>query len=213
MRLVIFDLDHTLITANSSFRFGVHLYRQKIFSLGTLLLCLSDYLRHKWWGMPIQILHANSFARLFKGQALETMKKHVDQFLTEQLDSMLYLPAVQRLRGAQLQGDRIVLLSSSPDFLVEEIAHRLQIPEWKATVYQVDPQGKFSALSHIMEGEDKALYVKALAEQMQLPFSAITVYSDSYLDLPVLKIAGQAIGVVPDSQLKRICLENGWEIL
>jgi phosphoserine phosphatase len=84
---------------------------------------------------------------------------------------------------------------------------------WKATHYQEDENGMLIMISHVMEGEDKANYVQALAEQFLIPLSSITVYSDSYLDLPVLKIAGQAIGVVPDYRLKRVCLQNGWEIL
>jgi HAD superfamily hydrolase (TIGR01490 family) len=213
VHLIVFDLDHTLLTVNSSFRFGFYLYRQKIFSFWTLLLLLSDYARHKWGSMSVQALHARSFARLFKGQNLSEVRQHVDKFLTEALPSMLYAPVVERLRAAQKQGDEVVILSSSPDFLVGEIARRLHVQRWKATMYEVNKEGKFMAISHVMEGHDKAQYVKTLADQMHLPFSNMTVYSDSYLDLPVLKIAGRAIGVVPDCHLKRICLQNGWEIL
>lgn len=213
MNLVVFDLDHTLLTANSSFRFGTFLYRQKFFPFWTLLLCLSHYARHKWGGMSVQTLHAKSFAHLFKGRNLSDICEHVDKFLTENLQSMLYLPVVERLKAAQERGDAVLILSSSPDFLVREIARRLHVPRWKATIYQRDHDGSLSAVSHVMEGEDKAQYVKGLADQMHLPLSSITVYSDSILDLPVLKIAGKAIGVLPDSHLKRICLENGWEIL
>lgn len=213
MRLNIFDLDHTLLTVNSSFHFGLYLYRQRVSSLRILLLCLSDYMRHKWLGMSIQTLHAKSFERLFKGQNFLEIRRHVDQFLIDHLSSMLYQPVMQRLKAAQAQGDEVVILSSSPDFLVGEIARHLQVPHWKSTVYQVDEEGKFSQISQIMEGEDKARYVQTLADQMQIHVSAIAVYSDSYLDLPVLKIAGQAIGVGPDSHLKRVCLQNDWEIL
>ncbi len=213
MRLTIFDLDHTLLTVNSSFRFGVYLYHQNFFSVATLFLCLTDYIRHKWLRMSIEKLHAKSFARLFKGQAFQDIHQHVKKFLLCHLSSMLYSPVVQRLQAARERGDYVVILSSSPDFLVREIASYLQVQHWGGTIYQVDEKGRFSQISQIMEGEDKACYVQALAHQMKIPFAAITVYSDSYLDLPVLKIAGQAIAVDPDSRLKRICLQNGWEIL
>jgi HAD superfamily hydrolase (TIGR01490 family) len=212
-RLIVFDLDHTLLIANSSFRFGFYLYRQNFFSFWILILCLCDYARHKWWGMSIQDLHTKAFERLFKGCALEDILQHVDKFLTKDLNSMLYAPAVRRLKDAQERGDRVIILSSSPDFLVGEIAQRLGVKLWKATHYQEDENGMLIMISHVMEGEDKANYVQVLAEQFLIPLSSITVYSDSYLDLPVLKIAGQAIGVVPDYRLKRVCLQNGWEIL
>lgn len=213
MRLVVFDLDHTLLTVNSSFHFGSFLYRQNFFSFLTLVNCLWGYTRHKWLGMSINDLHYKLFSNLFEGRVFADVHRHVDQFLTESLSNMLYEPVVQRLRKAQSQGDYVLILSSAPDFLVKEIAHRLKVHDWKATVYQCDAEGKMSAVTQVIEGKDKAHYVKVLADQLNLSRSAITVYSDSYLDLPILKIAGQAIGVGPDYRLKRICLQNGWEIL
>lgn len=126
---------------------------------------------------------------------------------------MLYRPVIQRLQEAQAKGDYTLILSSSPAFLVEAIAQRLQVAHWKATTYHLDSQGHLTAIAHVFEGQDKADYVTALAHRMKFSPSAITVYSDSYLDLPVLKIAGRAIGVVPDPYLKRVCLHQGWEIL
>jgi HAD superfamily hydrolase (TIGR01490 family) len=213
LNLVVFDLDHTLLKVNSSFSFGLYLYRQKFFPFWKLLLCLGDYARHKWGMMSVQTLHAKSFAHLFKERDLSVISPHVDRFLTKNLQSMLYLPVVQRLKEAQNRGDVVLILSSSPDFLVSEIARRLNVKQWKATTYLTNSEGRLIEVSHVMEGENKASYVKELANQMQLSFSDITVYSDSHLDLPVLKIAGKAIGVLPDNHLKRICLQEGWEIL
>ncbi len=213
MGLTIFDLDHTLLTVNSSFRFGSFLYCQKFFSFWTLLGCLIDYARHKWLGMSIADLHAKTFKRIFIGRTLSDINRYVDMFLNESLRGFLYPPVVQRLENAQNQKEEVLILSSSPDFLVKEIAERLHVFHWKATVYQTDEMGKLTAIASVMDGEDKANYIKALIDRMQLPPSAITVYSDSYLDLPILQMAGQAIGVEPDGYLKRICLQNGWEIL
>lgn len=213
MRLTIFDLDHTLLTANSSFRFGFFLFRKRFFSLWTLLTCCAIYARHKWLGMSIHQLHSKTFARLFKGCLLADISRYVNQFLIESLSAMLNDSVVQRLKQAQNQGDHVLILSSSPDFLVKAIAGRLQVPHWSATIYECDEKGKLSAIKQVMEGQDKADYLKKLMDQLQVAQSALTVYSDSYLDLPILKMAGKAIAVGPDSHLKRISLQNGWEIL
>jgi HAD superfamily phosphoserine phosphatase-like hydrolase len=163
--------------------------------------------------MSVQTLHAKAFNTLFKGYKLSTIEEYADLFLSQYLSSMLYHPVIQRLREAQAKGEYTLILSSSPAFLVEAVAQRLQVAHWKATTYHLDSEGDLTAIAHVLEGQDKADYVTALADKMNLPASAITAYSDSYLDLPVLKIAGRAIGVVPDPYLKRICLDQGWEIL
>jgi len=211
--LIVFDLDHTLLKANISFRFGQFLYQQNFFSLWTLLGCLSDYARHQWVGMSLSALHTRTFVRLFNGRALSDLCDHADQFLTESLPSLLSDPVLQRLRKGQKEGKDILILSSSPDFLVREVARHLHVPEGRGTLYQVNSEGKLIAVLHVMDGQAKADNLREVVDRRQLPSSAITVYSDSHLDLPLLRMAGEAIGVRPDGRLRRVCLENGWEIM
>lgn len=213
MRLAVFDLDHTLLTANSSVRFGSFLYQQNFFSFWSLLGCLSAYARHKWFGMSIHDLHQKTFTHLFKGRLISDVQKYADQFLDSSLDGMLYEPVVQKLKQAQAQGDTVIILSSSPHFLVEAIAQRLHVERWQATFYQSNEQGMLTGVAQAFEGEYKALYLKKLSNDLNFLRSDMTVYSDSHLDLPILKMAGRAIGVKPDFYLKKMCKQNGWEIL
>jgi phosphoserine phosphatase len=71
----------------------------------------------------------------------------------------------------------------------------------------------FSHIDRIMQGEDKASYLVALGERLNLPASSFSAYSDSHLDIAALKVAGKAIGVQPNAALRKICLKNRWEIL
>jgi phosphoserine phosphatase len=41
----------------------------------------------------------------------------------------------------------------------------------------------------------------------------MTAYTDSYLDLPLLKAVGHVIAVNPDNALRRLSKKQGWEIL
>jgi phosphoserine phosphatase len=41
---------------------------------------------------------------------------------------------------------------------------------------------------------------------------AVTAYSDSVHDLPLLTFADKAVAVNPDDHLRRIALEKGWKI-
>ena len=211
--MIVFDLDHTLLSANSSFRFGLFLYRKNFFPFWTLLACLTDYARHKWLGMSLQNLHTRTFSRLFKGRTHLEISSHADQFLNENLSSLLFQPVFKRLKEAQSQEQPVLILSSSPDFLVREIAKRLEVNQWKGTPYLLDPEGRFCAISTVIDGVYKALYVKNLSVQLSLPLSAMTAYSDSALDLPLLTLVGRPIAVNPDSRLKKHCQKRGWEIL
>jgi HAD superfamily phosphoserine phosphatase-like hydrolase len=211
--LSVFDLDHTLLTANSSYCFGIYLYRKKFFSFVTLFQCLSYYTRHKLFGMSIENLYQKTFLSLFKDRNMQEIENFAISFLDQEFQYMLYLPVIQRLIEAQQNGHYTVILSSSPDFLVRPIAARLGVHAWKASLYTKDQMGKINGISEVIEGHRKANYVHLLMEDLKIANSCTAVYSDSYLDLPVLKIAGKAIGVVPDRHLRKICLKNGWEII
>lgn len=213
VQISVFDLDHTLLTGNSSYHFGFYLYKRKFFNFRKLILCLCDYARHKCLGLSVQKLHVKSFSRLFQGQSLAILQEHVEAFLTENLQNLLYTPVAQRLREAHSRGETTLILSSGPDFLVSAIARRLDVTQWQATTYRADDEGRLAAITHVLEGQDKANYMQDYAKKMELPLSDFTVYSDSYLDLPIMRIAGRAIGVLPDNRLKYVCLQNGWEII
>lgn len=213
MHISVFDLDHTLIKANSSFKFGCFLYRQKLMSLPTLFICLSNYASHKWLGLSVQKIHKNIFRALFNGRNFSQIQEQVQAFLKLELQHLIYQPAFQRLHQAQQRGDHLVILSSSPDFLVGPISSHFKVDHWKATCYSKNNQGQLSSITHILEGHDKAEYLQSLALRLGVPLTATTVYSDSHLDLPMLQIAGKAVGVAPNKTLKKICRKNGWEII
>lgn len=211
--LHVFDLDHTLLTANSSYHFGAYLYRQHFFGFPVLVKCLREYAFHRYLGTSFQTLHDKIFAYLFKGRAIEEIIFHLNDFLSQSLSSFIYKPAMDRLEEAQRRKEEVFILSSSPDFLVQGIAKRLGVLNWGGTTYQVNPQGYLSAVTFVMEGERKAEGIQKWANQKNLSLDDVIAYSDSYLDLPLLKMVGKPVGVRPDRRLRQICLKEGWEIL
>lgn len=213
MRLSVFDLDHTLLKENCSYRFGAYLYKQGALSFFSLIACLWYYARHKFFYLSLHQTHQKIFNRLFRGRHFQEIQDHADSFLKECLAKLYYPPVLNRLFEAIKRGDYTLILSSSPDFLVKGIARELGISAWQGTVYEVDEQGFFSHVSHVLDGCGKVDFVKLLAGRLHLDPRLMIAYSDSHLDLPILKIAGTAIGVKPDYHLKRVCLDLGWEII
>lgn len=144
---------------------------------------------------------------------MQELEQHVHRFLDQELDGMLYFPAIQRLEQAKQAGHYTMILSSSPDFLVRSIATRLGTHEGKGSRYQANGNGNLCQIQEILEGKDKAAYIKQLLTLLPINPEKIAVYSDSYLDLPMLEIAHQAVAVTPDRYLRKVCQVEGWEIL
>jgi hypothetical protein len=55
--------------------------------------------------------------------------------------------------------------------------------------------------------------MRELAEREAIDLDASYAYSDSESDLPMLRAVGHPVVVNPDADLRRIALEEGWEIL
>lgn len=211
--LSIFDLDHTLLRVNSSYFFGRFLYQQNQLPFFDMLYVLGCYALHKNGWFSISQVHHLIFHKIFKGRSLSTLQNFVSQFLHIHFEQMLYLPAVERLRMAISKGHHTVVLSSSPQFLVEPIALKLGATEWKSSYYEVNEEGLLNRISYLMEGSEKACYVNLLANKWGFPKEQMEAYSDSILDLPLLKIVGKPVGVLPDRALRKICEKRGWEII
>ena len=212
-KITLFDLDHTLLSANCSYRFGAYLYRHGYFKTPTMLKLVGVYFLQKLNILSLQQLHLKVFDLIFHNKNVDILKKLTESFIPEFLRKYSYLPAIERLTKAKSMGHFIAILSNSPDFLVAPIASAFGVKNWKATVYEVDEKGRFSKISNFVEGNDKANYLNAFLQQFNLVKISTTAYSDSILDLPFLKAAGQAVAVNPDRQLRRHAKANNWEIL
>lgn len=208
-----FDLDHTLLKVNSSFSFGKYLYRQGILSLSLLIQLLPIYFLHKAGIFSFQTLHNLIFNRLFSGRPKSFFKQHVDSFLEDNLEKMLYPPAIQRLKAAQLSGHYVAILSNSPEFLVEGVAKLLKVDHFEGSIYGVDEAQRFSYVRRILQGKDKAASTAGILQRLNINKENATVYSDSIYDLAFLMSGGTKVGVNPDSKLRAICKEFEWEVI
>lgn len=208
-----FDLDHTLLKDNCSYRFGAYLYKHNKFPLSTMLYFVGCYGLHKVGKLSLRRLHECIFAKLFKNSSLTEFQEYSQQFLKENFSSMIYPPAVEKLNEAKREGQLTVILSSSPDFLVELFAKNFGVDQWIATKYNMDSQQNLTMISDILDGEEKAKMLHDISTKMGIPIDETTAYSDSFLDLPFLKEAGRAIAVNPDNKLRAVCNQYKWNII
>lgn len=211
--LTVFDLDHTLLKVNASFEFGRFLYGKNSFSTLNMFYLVACYVQHKIFGMSLEKLHNKIFNKLFCGKFLASFTDLVELFLNEKLDGMTNRAVLNELEEAKKRGEKIVLLSNSPHFLVEPIAKRFGILIYAGTEYCLDAYMKFSQMGTLMEGKQKAKYVLNLAKEWGVSQKQITVFSDSLLDLPLLEIAGKVVAVNPDATLLHMCRRENWQIM
>lgn len=208
-----FDLDHTLLSGNSSYLFGRYLYKRKILSFFDLAFIVKCNIMFKLGLLPIQALHRAAFDKLFKGRPLDVVERWAKEFIEASFESLLYRPAVDALTQAIAQGHLAAILSSSPDFLIAPIAAKLNVFVWDATRYSVDKDRRFCDIHRLVQGSDKAMLLEKLRIRHGIPLCDVHAYSDSHLDLTFLEAAGNAVGVNPNNKLLEVCRRKKWKVI
>ena len=64
----------------------------------------------------------------------------------------------------------------------------------------------------MLHGPAKGEAVRALAEREGLDLRRCSAYSDSYNDLPMLSMVGDAVAINPDAKLRDHARAQGWRI-
>ncbi|MCP5030483.1 MAG: HAD-IB family hydrolase [Actinomycetia bacterium] len=113
------------------------------------------------------------------------------------------------------EGHYCVLLSASPQPLVEQIAFLLDVPCGIGTVIEVDDgvltgrieqpmcygPGKLDRLGHVTGW--------SVTDSKEMTYA----YADSISDLPLLESVETPVVVAPDRRLRRLAEERGWPVI
>lgn len=209
----IFDLDHTLVNVNTSLAYLNFLSRREILSKKALSLAWIGFFKFKYTKCNVKDIHEGIFTSLLKGVSLHLLEFCADEFIEETLWNSLYPPAFSAFRLQQHLGATVVLMSSSPAFIVERIAERLCVDHWEATEYSSDSNGSLQSVKRFLDGPSKSEQLYRFAGKKGFSLGECTTYSDSFHDLPFLLASGKAIAVNPDRRLRYLALQNKWEIL
>lgn len=207
MTYVAVDVDGTLIRSNISLLFGKFLHEKKVLSaFRALWFVLLYYLQHARL-LSVKTLHDRIFSLLFKNKSFDYFDKLADEFFS--LDHLSFREdIIHDVMARHNRGDKVVLLSASPDFLVQKLAKKLSFSECYGTEYLLDDKGCFLKVGRIMTGEEKARVVKASSDKG--PIVAIT---DSEEDLPLLLAANEVCVVAPRRALRKRAEGEGWRVI
>ncbi|PJD97866.1 MAG: hypothetical protein CK425_01675 [Parachlamydia sp.] len=210
--ITVFDLDHTLFHGNSSFHFGVYLYRTGKLSFLRMLYLVGCFLGHRFGCVSFYRLHELSIKAYFQSISFSQLEGWADEFLNLHFESLINPEIHEKLLESQKNKQYTLILSNSPHFLVKGIAQRFQVDYFLATAYQIE-KDQAVGVSSLVLGSDKASFLEIFAKEKSIALQNCTAYTDHIADLALLKIVGKAVVVKPNKKLRKVCLENKWTIL
>ncbi|MGA2319288.1 MAG: HAD-IB family hydrolase [Solirubrobacteraceae bacterium] len=210
-----FDLDKTLMAGSSGIFFARAAYETGMITRGRLARDVYENLRFRLRGSTDD--RADEVRRrvgeMIAGVRVRDLERLSPRVLAGVLPR-LYPEMLDRAYAHQDSGVSVYILTAASQEMADLLAHVLAF------------DGGLGSRSEIVDGrytgrpagpfnyrEGKVLSMLEVAEREGIDLAASYAYSDSESDLPMLRAVRHAVVVNPDADLRRIALEEGWEVL
>lgn len=217
MRLVLFDLDNTLITGDSDYEWGQFLVDRGLVDRESYEAQNRTYYEqyvagtldiHEYLGFALRPLAQHSPEAL-AGWHAEFMRLRIAPMIT---------PASRALVREHLEaGDLCAIITATNSFVTQPIARLFGVQQLIATEPEVRDgrfTGRVAGTPCFREGKLERLHQWLATRGVRLgDFDASIFYSDSHNDLPLLERVTRPVAVDPDEQLAAAAARRGWAVM
>ncbi len=210
-----FDVDNTMMQGASIFHFARGLVARNFFTTG-------DLLRFAWLQIRFRLIGevADDTSRAREGALAFVAGRQVSEIVDlgeeiyDELMADKIYPRTRELAQRHLDaGQRVWLVTATPVELAQIIGRRLDLTGALGTVAET-ADGVYTGrlFGELLHGQAKAAAIRSLAAREGLDLRRCTAYSDSVNDVPMLSVVGTAVAINPDSALRDVARERGWQI-
>jgi HAD superfamily hydrolase (TIGR01490 family) len=205
-------VDHTLTRRTSGGRFVLLAIRQGVLPRRLVFAIVWFSLMYR---LGVMRLRARERGLPFlRGVRRDTLESIARESFERWLKADIFPGASRLVRDRHRQGRRVMLATSSIDFIIAPLARHLGIDGVLATSFEFKDgicTGRLVG-GPMFRGEKKAAVIGWLKEQ-GMAAEACSFYSDSAYDLPLLEAVGRPVAVNPDGRLRRVARTRGWPVM
>lgn len=144
---------------------------------------------------------ADVYIRELKG----VNKSNID-FIARQVINIngdkVYRYSRNRIEWHKKQGHKVFFISGSPDFLVEKMAEKYGVTEFRGTVYVVDENNNFTGeIMKMWDSDNKQKIIDKFVNKYDVDLLNSYAYGDTQGDYSMLKMVGNPIAINPNRNL------------
>jgi HAD superfamily hydrolase (TIGR01490 family) len=210
-----FDLDKTLMAGSSGIHFARAAYESGMISRRRLARDVYENLRFRLRGSTDERADdvRERIGKMIAGVRVRDLERLTPRVLSGVLPR-LYPQMLERAYAHQDAGQPIYILTAASQEMADLLSlvlffdgglgSRSEVVDGR---YTGRPAGPFNYR------EGKVVSMREVAEREHVDLAASYAYSDSESDLPMLRAVGHAVVVNPDAVLRRIALQEGWEVI
>ena len=216
MRLVLFDLDNTLLSGDTDVEWLDFLIDEGVVEPAERAANENMARRYRE-GAAGTHEFVHFYLRHFAPHDMATLLAWRDKFLPSRILPMVSAAARRLVAGHLGKGDLVAIITATNRFLTEPVARELGIEHLIATEPEIR-DGRFTGeplgTPCFREGKIERLDQWLAGCRLRLRgFSETWFYSDSINDLALLRRSSHPVVVDPDPQLERYAREHRWQVL
>jgi HAD superfamily hydrolase (TIGR01490 family) len=209
---VFFDLDKTISAVPTEKYFALHLFRKGI-------IRFKDLAQIVWETLKYDLYITRDFGRIkrtliriiMKNQDAGRMKAVYKEYFDNYLKSRIFPDMVQEIAVHKANNRKLVIISASLDFIVEEYCRYFGMDAFYAARLQIE-NNTFTGetLGRIYMGRTKHEAVQDFAVLHSIDLDKSYAYGDYIEDSHMLCLVGNPVAVNPDKKLLELASQNQW---
>lgn len=214
MTLAIFDLDNTLIADDSDFLWGQFLVDQGIVDRAIYEQINAQFYEDYKNGTLDMLAFLRFALKPLTEHSLDQLHSWREQFLSEIITPILLDSAKALVEKHRTQGDTLLVITATNRFITAPIVEMYGIDNLIATTPEVIDgryTGEIVDVPCFQNG--KVTLLEQWLKQTGETLAGSYFYSDSFNDLPLLKLVDNPVAVDPDDKLRHFAETHGWKTL
>lgn len=212
MSIAFFDLDRTLLSINSGSGWVRSEYADGFITRWQLVRATVWLARYHLGLARMEQVLRDAIAA-YAGHPEDELRERTRLFYERDVHHRVRPGALTALREHRAAGDRLVLLTTSSNYLSELVGAQLDLDDWLCSRFAIDDAGRLTGEPTVLcFGPHKVRLAEAYARERGIALDDCAFYSDSITDAPMLEAVGRPVVVEPDPRLRRLARARGWAV-